>query len=41
MHRKLARTILPLALLAVVAALTVACETSTSGCALSSVTVKF
>ena len=41
MHRKLARTILPLVLLAVVAALTIACETSTSGCALSSVTIKF
>ncbi len=41
MFRRLVRIALPVALLAVVAALTIACETQTSGCALQSITIRF
>ncbi len=41
MYTRLARAILPIVVLVVIAALTIACETETSGCALQSITIKF
>jgi hypothetical protein len=41
MYTRLARAILPFVVLVVIAALTIGCETETSGCALQSITIKF